>query len=295
MWVKRLLKDKRIKDKNEPMKRNIIAVLMSGFFLLSCATTTEEGAIGVKRKQFLAAPISSEQIIQESVKGYEQTKQEAQKKGLLDKNPAQTQRVTAIAKKLIPFTPTFRKEALNWPWEVHVITSPELNAYCMPGGKMMFYSGIIEKLQLSDAEIAAIMGHEMAHALREHGRERISEQMLEQSLTQVGLGALIATGVIEQKYAGLAAMGASAFTALFISLPHSRTQESEADIMGLELMARAGYDPREAVTLWKKMGSQGGSKPPEILSTHPTDSSRISHIESLLPKVLPLYEEARRK
>lgn len=160
---------------------------------------------------------------------------------------------------------------------------------------MMFYSGIIEKLQLTDGEIAAIMGHEMAHALREHGRERMAEQIAAQMGTQLGVGALVLTGVIDQKYAGVAAVGASAFTTLFLSLPHGRTQESEADTIGVELMARAGYDPREALSLWKKMGAQGGSKPPEILSTHPTDTTRLSHINSLLPKVLPLYEATQKK
>lgn len=250
--------------------------------------------MGVNRKQYLSG-VSSEQILTESEKGYTQTKQDAQKKGLLDKNIPQTQKVAAIAKRLIPFTPIFRKDALSWPWEIHVITSPELNAYCMPGGKMIFYSGIIEKLQLTDAEIAAIMGHEISHALREHGRERISEQMLQQGIAQGGLAVLIATGVIEPKYAGVAAVGASAFTTLFISLPHGRTQESEADTMGVELMARAGYDPREALSLWKKMATQGGAKPPEFLSTHPTDSTRLEHIESLLPKVMPLYEQTKGK
>jgi len=276
------------------MKTNLILILIASLFTLSCASTTEEGAVGVHRKQYLSG-VSSEQILAESEKGYAQTKAEAQKKGVLDKNPSQVQRVNTIAKKLIPFVPIFRKEALGWPWEVHVITSEELNAYCMPGGKMMFYSGIIEKLQLTDGEIAAIMGHEMAHALREHGRERMAEQIATQVGTQLGVGALVLSGVIDQKYAGVAAVGASAFTALFLSLPHSRTQESEADTIGVELMARAGYDPRDALSLWKKMGAQGGSKPPEILSTHPTDNTRLSHISSLLPKVLPLFEATKSK
>ncbi|MGZ3804205.1 MAG: M48 family metallopeptidase [Pseudobdellovibrionaceae bacterium] len=276
------------------MKKNIIYLLIASFLPLSCATTTEEGAVGIHRKQYLSG-VSSEEIMQESEKSYAQTKQEAQKKGLLDKNPSQAQRVATIAKRLIPLTTIFRKDALSWPWESHVITSPELNAYCMPGGKIIFYSGLIEKLQLTDGEIAAIMGHEISHALREHGRERISEQMLEQGIAQGGLAVLVATGVVKPKYAGVASVGVSAFTALFISLPHNRTQESEADTMGVELMARAGYDPREALNLWRKMASQGGSKPPELLSTHPTDSARLEHIETLLQKVMPLYEQAKGK
>ncbi|HEY8269300.1 MAG TPA: M48 family metallopeptidase [Pseudobdellovibrionaceae bacterium] len=276
------------------MKTTLLFILTASFITLSCATTTQEGAVGINRKQYLSG-VSSEQILAESEKSYAQTKQEAQKKGLLDKNPAQYQRVAAIARRLIPLTPIFRKDALSWPWESHVITSPELNAYCMPGGKIIFYSGLIEKLQLTDGEIAAIMGHEISHALREHGRERISEQMLQQGIAQGGLAVLVATGVIDPKYAGVASVGVSAFTTLFISLPHNRTQESEADTMGVELMARAGYDPHEALSLWNKMASQGGSKPPEMLSTHPTDSTRLQHIESLLPKVMPLYEQARRK
>lgn len=274
------------------MKTQIFAILSASFIVISCATSTEQGAVGVTRKQYLSG-VSSEQIMAESEKGYAQTKADAQKKGLLNKNSSQYQRVVAISKRLIPHIPVFRKDAAAWPWEVNIITNPEINAYCMPGGKMMFYTGIIEKLQLTDGEIAAIMGHEMAHALREHGRERLSEQMLQQGLTQGGVAVLVATGVIDQKYAGVAAVGASAFTTLFISLPHGRTQESESDTIGVELMARAGYDPREALSLWKKMGSQGGSKPPEILSTHPTDNTRLQHISSLLPKVLPLYEQAK--
>lgn len=261
------------------------------FFLVACVTSTEKGATGVGRTQFMA--VSSEQIVAESIKGYEQTKAEAQKKGLLDKNPAQYQRVLGISKKLIPHSTVFRKDALTWPWEIHVITNPEINAYCMPGGKIIFYSGIIEKLKLTDGEIAAIMGHEIAHALREHGRERMSQEIARQGLTQGGLALLLSTGKLDPKYANIAAATASAFTALIISLPNNRTQENEADTIGVELMARAGFNPQEALSLWRKMGSSGGSKPPEILSTHPTDSTRLKHIESLLPVVMPLYEQAR--
>lgn len=270
---------------------NAALLTMTSAALLSCATTTEEGSVGVHRKQLLV--VSSEEMMAVSEKGYAQTKQEAQAKGALDKNPSQAQRVVAISKRIIPQTVVFRKDALSWPWEVHVITSDELNAYCMPGGKIIFYSGIIEKLSLSDGEIAAIMGHEIAHALREHGRERMSEQIAQQMVGQVGIGALILSGVIDPKYAGAASAATSAATAVFISLPHGRNQESEADTIGVELMARAGYDPHEALTLWKKMAALGGSKPPEILSTHPADDTRFAHIESLLPKVMPLYQQHR--
>lgn len=258
--------------------------LLPLFFLFACASTTDEGTVGVKRRQWFA--VSDQQIVQMSAQSYEQTKQEAASKGVLDKNTVEVQRVQNIMRRLIPPTAIFRKDAPAWAWESHVVTSDEMNAYCMPGGKIIFYTGIIQKLKLTDAEVAAIMGHEIAHALREHGRERMSEELVQQA----GLQILVATGNLDPRYAGALA----AVTNIVVNLRHSRDQETEADTIGVELMARAGYDPREAVTLWQKMSSNGGAKPPAMLSTHPTDESRIQNIQSLIPKVLPLYQASLR-
>lgn len=261
-----------------------IYILMLSLMLTACASSTEEGAVGADRRQLML--VSNSEVVKMSGQAYEQTKAEAAKKGALDRNPAQVARINEVLRRLIPQTVHFSKNAPNWAWEAHVITSPDINAWCMPGGKIAFYTGIIEKLELTDAEIAAIMGHEIAHALREHGRERMSEEILKQG----GLALLIGTGVVDKKY-GQALAG---LTAVAVTLPHGRGQESEADDIGVELMARAGYDPQSAVVLWQKMGkASGGGKPPEILSTHPSDTTRIKRIQALIPKVQPLYEAAR--
>jgi predicted Zn-dependent protease len=154
----------------------------------------------------------------------------------------------------------------------------------MPGGKIMVYTGLIDTVKTTDAELAAVIGHEIAHALREHSRERLSRAYAEQ---MVLAGVAVATGA-EQSTMQLA----SQISAVTFTLPHSREQEAEADRIGLELMARAGYDPNAAVTLWQKMSKLGGGGPPEFLSTHPSGESRIRDLETNVPRVLPLYQAA---
>ena len=250
----------------------------------SCQSTTSGGAVGADRQQFLL--VSSEQLNQMAAKAYNQLQAESAKKGTLNTDPALTKRVRAIAARITPQTRVFRADAPGWKWEVNTITSKQLNAFCMPGGKIMFYSGLIQNLKLSDDEIAVIMGHEIAHALREHSREQVSQAMAAQATIGIG-AALLGLGDLT------ANLASTAYEAL-IATRFSRSDESEADRIGLELSARAGYDPRAGVTLWKKMlsASQGGN-PPELLSTHPAEGRRIEQIESLLPTVMPLYEATR--
>ena len=258
---------------------SVIAVGATG-----CSTTTDTGAIGVDRNQLLV--VSDQQVQQLSNQAFQQEIAAARAKGLLDTNPAQLARLQKISQRLIAQTGAYRSDARQWPWEVHVIKSNELNAHVFPGGKIVFYSGIIDRLSLTDAEIAAIMGHEMAHALREHTRERLSREVA----TQTGIGIAASVLGLSQGQAQLAGLAGD----LGISRPNSRTQETEADLMGLELMARAGYDPNAAVSLWRKMQSAGGrGEPPQFLSTHPVSSTRIATIQSLLPRVMPLYQQSR--
>lgn len=273
--------------KGSKMIEKIIFVisLLNSFVVTSCTSTGEKGEVGVERRQLMLVP--AEKVVGMSAQAYEEVKKEASAKGLLNKNAAQVARVKEISKRLIPLSSVFRKDSQAWAWEVNVITSAEVNAYCMPGGKIMFYSGIIEKLALTDGEIAAIMGHEIAHALREHGRERISQE----AAKNIALQALVAFDVLDPKYANLA----NAAVMGGLMLPNGRGQESEADNIGVELMARAGYNPEEAISLWKKMATaSGGAKTPQFLSTHPSDDTRIKNITSLLPKVMPLYQAAKK-
>ena len=255
--------------------------------LTSCQTvqTTQPGAVGVERQQSML--LSAGQVEKSAVQAYEQEMKKAAAKNLLNRDAAQVTRVKTIAQRLIPATAAFRPDAPKWAWEINVITSGDVNAWCMPGGKMAVYTGLIEKLKVTDDELAAVMGHEVAHALREHGRERMS-QAYAQSLGLSVVGAALGFGQGSMQVAQIV-------TDVTFNLPNSREHEIEADRVGVELAARAGYDPRAAVTLWQKMGQVGGGAPPQFLSTHPSPQNRASDLTNYAARVMPLYEAARKR
>jgi len=260
----------------------VFALALSG-----CATvqTTRPGAVGIERKQTML--VSEESVEQGAQKAYLGEVEQAKASGKLNTNPALTARIQRITDRLIPATGTFRPDAPNWKWEVNTLMTKEMNAYAMPGGKIMVYSGLVDGLHLTDAEIAAVLGHEISHALREHTRERVS-RAYEQQVALLGLSVLTGAGSGTMDLAGEVA-------SVTFGLPHDRQQEAEADVMGLELMARAGYDPHEAISLWKKMMSAEKSAPPQFLSTHPASANRIAELESHMPQVVPLYLAAAPK
>ncbi len=255
--------------------------------LTSCATTTKDSVAGVKRSQLLLLPAS--QVVSMSGQAYTQTLKEATQKNTLNTDKAQLERVRAISNRLIAQVGVFRPDAVQWKWEVNVEKTDQVNAYCMPGGKIMVLTGLIDQLKATDDELGAVIGHEIAHALREHGRERMSTALVQQVGIQ-GLAAMATGSSVAAQYGVKAAeMGSQ----LFFALPNSRLQENEADKIGLELSARAGYNPDAAITLWQKMDKLGGAKPVEFLSTHPSNENRIADLRALAPKVRPLYEAAK--
>lgn len=252
--------------------------------MTACQTvrTTQTGNVGVERSQMMM--VSSKEMESAASQSYQKIIQQAGQKNALNRDKEQVERVRAVARRLIPATGVFRPDAPNWRWEVNVLSSNELNAWCMAGGKIAFYSGIIEKLDLTDDEIAAIMGHEIAHALREHARERASQAMV----TNLGVAVLGAALGVGQ--AGTDLIGSVAKVSF--ELPNSREHETEADRIGVELAARGGYDPRAAVVLWQKMAKANSNQPPQWLSTHPSNQSRQQDLAQYAARVMPLYEQA---
>jgi len=262
------------------MLRTLIALILLAPGAPALAEGVELGKPSVVGNLVPAAAVEKQAAQQYG----ELKRQAAAKRALAPDDHPQLQRLRAIAARMIPFVDRYNPRARQWQWEVNLIGSKQINAFCMPGGKIAFYTGILDQLKLTDDEVAMVMGHEIAHALREHARERIAKDQL----TQLGaslLGELVGGG----RYTGAFQLGGN-----LLSLKFSRDDESESDVVGLDIAARAGFDPRAAVSLWQKMAAANSRTPLEFLSTHPAGDNRIREIEKHLPAVMPLYERARR-
>ena len=228
--------------------------------------------------------VSAEQIEQAAGQQYRSMLQQAsEQRALAPTDNAQLQRLRYIARRIIPFTVGCNPRAQQWRWDVNLIGDQQLNAFCMPGGKIAFYYGILAKLKLDDDEVATIMGHEVAHALLEHARERMGKTMVTRGAIELG-AALFGLGGAGTT---LANMGGQ-----LLALKFSRGDESEADALGLVLSAKAGYRPEAGVSLWQKMLAASKGAPPQWLSTHPSGDSRIKDIQSRLPRLEPVYAGA---
>ena len=259
-------------------------------FLLAAvgaAATPVLAQVDVGKTSAMARLVPAGTLEKSAAQQYSQMMAEAKAQGALaSPNNAQLQRLRAIAQRLVPHTPQWNERAPGWKWEVNLIGSKQINAFVMPGGKIVFYTGILDQLQLTDDEIAMVMGHEMAHALREHARERLAKSQV------TGMGLSLGAQLL-----GLGDMGnlAANLGTELLTLQYSRSDESEADLVGLEIAARAGYDPKAAITLWQKMAKATGDKGGmAFLSSHPSGPNRIKELEANLPKVESLYRRSPR-
>ena len=261
-------------------------LLLCALLVAPVAGAGQEG-VDVGKNSVFTKLVSADTVERSAQQQYVQMLRQADaKKALAPADNAQVKRLRGIAQRLIPYAIPWNERARQWHWEVNLLGSNQINAFCMPGGKIAFYSGILKTLQLSDDEAAMVMGHEIAHARREPARERMGKS------AATGIGASLLTQVL-----GLGQVGQTVtnYGAQLLTLEFSRSDESEADLVGMELAARAGFDPRAGVTLWQKMGAASKGAPPQWLSTHPAGSTRIADIEANLPRVMPLYERARKK
>jgi Zn-dependent protease with chaperone function len=260
-------------------------------FLLAAGATAAGSALAqvdVGSASSMRNLVPAETLENSARQQYSQVLADARAQGALaPEGHSQLQRLHTIAKRLIPQTAQWNPRAREWKWQVNLIGSKQLNAWCMPGGKIAFYTGILDQLQLNDDEVAMIMGHEMAHALREHARERLAKSKV------TGMGLSIASQLL-----GLGALGDAAANlgTQLLSLKYSRDDETEADLVGLEIAVRGGYRPEASVALWKKMqAASGGNSNASFLSTHPSGANRIQELEANLPKVQHLYEQAAQR
>ena len=262
-----------------------------GFLLAGAAaatglvSATAQAQVDVGEASALRNLVPAEELEGAARQQYGEMLEQARAKGALapEQHP-QLQRLRQIARRLIPFTAPWNSRSRSWQWEVNLIGNSQVNAFCMPGGKICFYTGILDKLKLGDDEVAMVMGHEMAHALREHARERLAKTQA----TSLGLS-------LGARLLGLGELGnvAADLGTQLLALKYSRDDETEADLVGLELGARGAYNPQASVSLWRKMMAANGSGGPGFLSTHPSGPNRIQELQDNLPRVRQLYEQAR--
>lgn len=271
-------------------KRSYWVWLAAASMVVSVQPAQAREGVEVGEASRFSQLVPADDVEQQAKQQYAQLLAQAEKKNALGApNHPQVVRLRTIANKLVPYALEWNPRAKHWKWEVNLIGSKQINAFCMPGGKIAFYTGILDQLQLSDDEVAMVMGHEIAHALREHARERMGKTAVTQGAARIG-GALAASlfGIDPRLTDSIARGGAN-----LLSLEFSREDESEADLVGMELAARAGFDPRAGVSLWEKMSASNKDAPPQWLSTHPSGRTRIDQIERNLDKVLPFYERAK--
>ena len=258
------------------------------FFLLTAALLVACATSPTGRRQLML--VSPQEAVLASKQAYVHMLAPLEKEGKIDSDPELTARVRRITNRLVAVAVKRFPQTRNWEWSVKVIDDPKtVNAWCMAGGRMAVYTGLIEQVKPTDDELAQVMGHEIAHAVANHTAEKMSVALA----TMLGVTAVGAASGEEHRDTALA--GAALAAKLAVELPNSRTAEAEADRIGIELAARAGYDPRAAISLWRKMARLGGSRPPEFLSTHPAPEHRSRALQALVPKMLPLYEAARKK
>ncbi|MFZ6875214.1 M48 family metallopeptidase [Undibacterium sp. Di27W] len=275
------------------MKLSHLVFALSSLFAITAAGNVQSreqqegvqvGSMSIMRKLAPTGALENQAATQ-----YAQTMRSAEQQNALGpSNHPQVIRLRAIADKLIPHALKWNERSKQWKWEINLIASKQVNAYCMPGGKIAFYSGILDSLKLTDDEVAIVMGHEIAHALREHGAERAGKAMA----ANVGVK-IVELWAGAKGYDPHLAGGVAGGVAKFGMLAFSREDETEADIVGLDIAARAGYDPRAGVALWQKMGMISKGAPPQWLSTHPAGKTRIAEIERHFPEVMPLYARAK--
>lgn len=249
-----------------------------------------QDGIAVKPLSRMRVLAPEEQVNEAARQQYTEMVGEAKQKGVLaPEGDPQLKRLRVIAQRIIPQTMRWNPAASKWEWQVNLFKSDQVNAFCMPGGRIGFYTGIIEQLNLTDDEVAAVMGHEIAHALREHGRERLAKTNVTALGARVG-GALL-SGIfgVDPNLTGTAAN----YAGQFLVLKFSRDEEREADLVGLDISSRAGYDPRAGIALWRKMAALNQSAPLEIFSTHPGGETRIKDMEAHMNVLLPLYARAK--